>query len=270
MNRSAILFAGALLLCAARAEDPLPAAPALVDEPAEAPSRPAALSLLDAPREGGAAPLSGEALLAACVARMPVDRIVLGGHLNMRKRYGVSLREFDFRVVADFSAHPATFLYNLFDEDGKALMRVAAVRDPVRGLLLDRLDDGGPAPAPTDPILGTDVTWLDVGLDFVWWRNPRIVGEDSVKGRTCDVLEVEPPAPLPGCARARLWIDRDQQVVLQAAQIAADGRVIRKLWVRAVQKVDERWIFKDLEVETTGTAHRTRLHFDKVSFPDQR
>ena len=58
--------------------------------------------------------------------------------------------------------------------------------------------------------------------------------------------------------------------MLQAAQIAADGRVIRKLWVRAVQKVDERWIFKDLEVETTGTAHRTRLHFDKVSFPDQR
>ncbi len=72
----------------------------------------------------------------------------------------------------------------------------------------------------------------------------------------------------------RLRFGRERGAVerrpVAGVELAADGRVIRKLWVRAVQKVDERWIFKDLEVETTGTAHRTRLHFDKVSFPDQR
>ena len=269
MSRASVPFFAALLLAAAvRAEDPLPVAPLVVDEPAAA--RPAALSLLDAPSSGREVPTTGEELLAGCLARMPEDRIILGGHLNMRKRYGVSLKEFDFRVVADFSASPATFLYNLYDENGATLMRVAAVRDPVRGLLLERLDSDEPAPRPTDTIMGTDVTWLDVGLDFVWWRNPRIVGEETVKGRTCDILEVDPPAPLPGCAHARLWVDRDQFVVAQAAQIAADGRQIRKLWVRSVQKVDDRWIFKDLEVEKTGSAHRTRLHFDRVSFPDRR
>lgn len=55
---------------------------------------------------------------------------------------------------------------------------------------------------------------------------------------------------------------------MQAVQLDAAGRERRRLWVRAVQKIGGRWVFKDLEVETKGTGHRTRLHFDDVSFPD--
>ena len=36
------------------------------------------------------------------------------------------------------------------------------------------------------------------------------------------------------------------------------------MWVRAVQKIDERWVMRDIEVETTGSGHRTRLHIDNV------
>ena len=286
-SRLAVLFAQSVLAGCLHAElpapeppppvlteEPIAPPPAPMEEVAPAPAgnsavaAPAALSLLDAPSEGAPAPSSGAELLAACAARMPRERVLLGGHLNMRKRYGVSLREFDFRAEADFGAAPPAFVYRVAGEDGAEALRVRAVRDPEKGLLLERLDGGGPAPSPSDPVLGTDVTWLDVGLDFIWWRNPVLAGTDRLKGRTCDLLEVEPPSPLPGCAKARLWIDRDQKVVLQAAQLDADGRVVRRLWVRAVQKSGGRWVFKDLEVESGSGAHRTRLHFDDVSFPD--
>ena len=55
---------------------------------------------------------------------------------------------------------------------------------------------------------------------------------------------------------------------MQAVQLDALGRERRRLWIRGMQKVQGRWVFKDLEVETPGTGHRTRLHFDGVSFPD--
>ncbi len=249
---------------------PLLASAVLAGDAAPAPSADppaiAALSLLDAPAEGSAAPTSGEELLAQCAARMPAERVLLAGHLNMRKAYGVTLREFDFAVEARLGDDPPRFRYDLSD-GGTNLLSVAAVRDPERGLVLSR-PDGGPAPAPSDAVLGTDLSWFDVGVDFVWWRDPRLAGTDRLKGRTCDLLDVTPPNPSPACAKARLWIDRDQKVVMQAVQLDAAGRERRKLWIRATQKVEGRWVFKDLEVETAGTGHRTRLHFDDVSFPD--
>ncbi|MBQ6102084.1 MAG: outer membrane lipoprotein-sorting protein [Kiritimatiellae bacterium] len=240
--------------------EPAPAAP-LLDEP------PAALSLFGDSGGENAAPSSGEELLAACAARMPAERVLLAGHLNMRKAYGVSLREFDFAVDARLGDDPPRLRYDLKDAAGSNLLSVAAVRDPARGLVLSR-PDGGPAPKPSDSVLGTDLSWFDVGVDFVWWKNPTLAGTDRLKGRTCDLLDVTPPEPTPDCAKARLWIDRAQKVVMQAVQLDANGRARRKLWIRATQKVEGRWVFKDLEVETTGTGHRTRLHFDDVSFPD--
>ena len=263
---AAFAAAFAATLARAAAETAPPAFPATSAPPVPTAEPAAALALLDAPEEGAAAPASGAELLAACAARMPAERILLGGRLNMRKAYGVTLRAFDFRVDADFGAEPARFFYDLSD-GGSNLLAVAAVRDGARGLVLSR-PDGGPAPAPSEAILGTDVAWADVGFDFVWWRTPTLAGTDRLKGRTCDLLDVEPPAPTPTCAKARLWIDRDQKVVMQAAEFDALGRERRRLWVRAVQKAQGRWVVKDLEVETKGTGHRTRLHFDDVVFPD--
>ena len=89
-----------------------------------------------------------------------------------------------------------------------------------------------------------------------------------MKGRNCVLLDVVPPEPDAGCAFVRLWVDSEIAFVLQAAQFGADGVERRRLWVRGVKKAAGRWVFKDIEVETHGTGHRTRLHFDDVSFPD--
>ncbi len=265
MKMHAPLALVALFAAVAAAADGVPDPSPAGSVPSPVPEDAAPL-LDDAPAEGSAAPSSGEELLAQCAARMPAERILLSGRLNMRKTYGVSLLAFDFSVEADLGAAPPRFRYDLSDH-GTNLLSVTAVRDPVRGLVLSRAD-GGPAPAPSDAVLGTDLSWFDVGVDFVWWRDPVLVGTDRLKGRTCDLLEVTPPEPTQDCAKARLWIDRDQKVVIQAVQLDVWGRERRKLWIAGTKKVNGRWVFKDLEVETTGTIHRTRLHFDDISFPD--
>ena len=244
--------------------DPLAPAAPLETEP-----EPAALSLLGDGSEEGEAPTDGAALLRECLARMPVERVFLAGTLNMRRRYGVTITNCDFEVAADYRTPAIETDYRLADPaTGATLLSARTSRDPAKGLVVERTDGAPPPASSAEPILGTDVTWLDVGVDFVNWRNPALAGEDRLKGRVCDLLDVEPPAPVPGCAKARLWVDRAQKVVMQAAQLDEEGSETRKLWVRAVQKVDEHWIFKDLEVETTGSGHRTRLHFEHVSFPD--
>ncbi len=237
--------------------------------PLETEPEPAALALLGDGSDEAEAPTDGAALLEECLARMPVERVFLAGTLNMRRRYGVTITNCAFEVAADYRTPALETDYRLANPaTGATLLAARTRRDPVRGLVVERTDGAPPPASAGEPILGTDVTWFDVGVDFVNWRNPALAGEDRLKGRVCDLLDVEPPSPVPGCAKARLWIDRAQKVVLQAAQMDEAGRAVRKLWIRAVQKVDEHWIFKDLEVETAGTGHRTRLHFEHVSFPD--
>ena len=266
-NQAAGAVATALALSLAAAASGVPA----VAEPAELP----ALALLDAPTAPGAglpddAPwLSDpEAMLAACAARMPRERVRLDGRINMRKRYGVSLRAYSFVVDADFSASPVVLDFLLSGDDGTPVEQIRAVRDADGALSLSRLSGSGPAPLPSDSIAGTDVSWFDACMDFLWWRNPRFAGADRVKGRDCILLDVDAPSPTAACAKARLWVDPTQLVVLQAAQYDAAGRETRRVWVRAVQRREGRWVFKDLEVESRGGVHRTRLHFEGVEFPD--
>lgn len=267
--RRAAAAAAALLAAGAAAQVPADSGGLAPAAPLETEPPPAASALLGDGADEAEAPTDGAALLAACAARMPVERVLLAGTLNKRRRYGVSEFQCDFEVAADFRDAAQETVYRLADrETGATVLAARTSRDPARGLVVERTDGAAPPASAAEPILGTDVTWLDVGVDFVNWRNPVLAGEDRLKGRVCDLLDVEPPAPVPGCAKARLWIDRVQKVVMQASQFDESGREVRKLWVRAVQKVDEHWIFKDLEVETAGSGHRTRLHFDRVYFPD--
>lgn len=219
----------------------------------------AAVSASDAPA----------AILAACASRMPTERVVLSGYVNMRRRYGVSIKKTAFSVDADFGASPQVVRYSFVDPGTGATNEVVAVRDAAAGVALSR-PDGGEPPKPTDRVLGTDLTWLDAGFDFVWWRAVRVAGTDSAGGRDCILLDAEPPAPLEGCAFVRLWVDVSTAGVVQAEQFDEEGALRRKLWVRGIQKRAGRWVFKDIEVETSGTGHRTRLHFEGVSFPGDR
>lgn len=212
-----------------------------------------------------AGPLTAEEILTECKARMPMGTIFLQGSLNMRKRYGVSLKKMPFEATARFAGNRSVFRYKLdLRETGEHTI-FTATRTEADGLAISR-SDGLPSPKPADSIEGTDISWLDATLDFVWWTNPVLVGSDRIKGRLCDILEVEPPAPLANCKKVRLWIDRSQFVVLQAEQL--NPTPIRRMWVRAVQKVDDCWVLKNMEVETIGSGHRTLLRFDSVRFLD--
>lgn len=265
MNSKSLIAALPFVVAAVAAaqDDVLPAQPLEDVAPA------AADSLFAHPADPKTeAPASGRALLEACAARLPMEPLFMNGTLTMRKAYGVELKKYGFAVTIRWGDMPPTAKYDVYNLGGGLVEAIEVERHPAGELSLRRFT--GPARAKAEAtalnarVLGTDITWLDVTLDYLWWTQPVLAGTDKVKGRLCDILEVVPPAPLPGCAKARLWIDREQQVLMQASQIDEKGRESRKMWVRAIQKVDHRWVLKDLEVETLGSGHRTRLHIDEV------
>jgi hypothetical protein len=217
--------------------------------------------------DAGPAPTSGEALMAESLDRLPMDPVTMQGRLTMRRPRGFASKEFDFEVDLNWGGEPPMARYVVSDLKGEVLEQVIARGGATSELVRLVGPQGEPAPAPewNDRIQGSDVTWLDVSLGFLWWKSPTLAGEATVKGRLCDIVELEPPMPVPNCAKVRIWLDRELKLLLKAEEVDPQGHTTRLMWVRAVKKIGNRWMVRDIEVETRGSGHRTRLHIADVA-----
>ena len=105
-------------------------------------------------------------------------------------------------------------------------------------------------------ILGTDVTWSDLTLDYLWWDDfdfdPEREGE-TVHGQMCSVLRMKK-----GERQVRVWIDRKTGAMMQAEELAGE-KPVRRLWGTRIKKFGDRWAPNVLEVETLGSGHRTKI-----------
>jgi hypothetical protein len=110
-------------------------------------------------------------------------------------------------------------------------------------------------------ILGTDVTWSDITLDYLWWDDfaydERREGE-SVHGQVCTVIVMKK-----GDRAVRVWVDRKTGSLMQAEECAA-GRPVRRLWGTRIKKFGDRWMANVMEVETLGSGHRTKITVEEL------
>ena len=111
------------------------------------------------------------------------------------------------------------------------------------------------------PILGTDVTWSDLTLDYLWWDDFSFDREregESVHGQVCAVVMMKK-----GDRTVKVWVDRKTGAMMQAEEFAGD-KPLRRLWGTRIKKFGERWMANVLEVETVGSGHRTKITVEEL------
>ena len=139
------------------------------------------------------------------------------------------------------------------------------------GYILSRSDsttrlaiDGKEIPAPSTTqtsLLGTDVTWSDIALDYLWWDDFSFDAEregETVHGQVCAVVLLKK-----GDRTIRVWVDRKTGALMQAEELK-DGKAVRRLWGTRIRKFGERWMANVLEVETIGSGHRTKITVEEL------
>jgi len=188
------------------------------------------------------------------------------GQITQRLPKGLRPRTFNFEVNVEWGAEPPTATYTIFDTKNKLLESITATAGAKPTLVRNQPAGFPPVTQPqwNDHIQETDMTWLDATMAFLWWDNPTLAGEDQIKGRLADRVDLFPPTPIPNCAKVRIWLDREVKLLLHAEEFSPDGKTNRRFWVRAVKKFNERWMVKTFEVESHGTGQRTRLDIKDV------
>jgi len=172
-------------------------------------------------------------LVESCRAMIPAN-VELSGRIVLRNRRGIELAQYG---------------YTLGRRGGKTGLKVTG-------------DDGGEVKFEREGrILGTDVTWSDLTLDYLWWDDFSFDGEregESVHGQTCSVVVMKK-----GDRTVRVWVDRKTGALMQAEEFRG-GKAIRRLWGTRLKKFGNRWMANVLEVETLGSGHRTKITVEEM------
>ena len=173
-------------------------------------------------------------LVMSCRTMVPAN-VELSGRIILRNRKGIPLAEHAYVLARTNSVTRLAI-------DGESL----------------------PSPSPSDlasSIKGTDVTWSDIALDYLWWDDFSFDAEcegETVHGQVCAVVVMKKDG-----RTVRVWVDRKTGALMQAEEFR-DGKAVRRLWGTRIRKFGERWMANVLEVETVGSGHRTKITVEEL------
>ncbi len=99
------------------------------------------------------------------------------------------------------------------------------------------------------PILGTDITYGDLGLDFVNWDNIEPLGTDSIKTLDSYVFDAIPGSqdhsPF---AKVRFWVSSRYWAFLRIDGLNAKDQTTKRVEVQDVMQIGKYSVFKEMKV----------------------
>lgn len=206
-------------------------------------------------------------VLRSVIARLPEDSITLKGEITVRRRHGVLVRRLDFAVRTGWGEIPPRTEWQLQDAAGSPLeaLTVSMATNGQPRVIAFQAADNRKQPDLFAPLHDTALSWADLTFSYLWWPDARLLGFEETRGFSCFVVEVRPPRGSGDDTLAAmydrmvLWIERDRSLLVQAEAYGRDDRRLRRMWVKSIRKIGDRWLLKDLEVEGEDADLRTRL-----------
>ncbi len=105
--------------------------------------------------------------------------------------------------------------------------------------------------ARLQPILKSDLTYEDLGVDFINWENIVPLGIDSIKTLKAYVYEATPgPDDHSQYAKVRFWVSAKYWAFLRIDGLNAQGQTIKRVEVQDVMQIGTLTVFKEMKVST--------------------
>ena len=111
------------------------------------------------------------------------------------------------------------------------------------------------------PIRGTDVTYEDLSMRFLYWPKPVVLKEERVGLKKSWKLRVVNPNRSSPYQSVAIWVHQASGALIKMEGYGwkPSENPIKKFLVTKVQKVDGVWILKQMQVETIDPANGNSL-----------
>ena len=157
--------------------------------------------------------------------------------------------------------------YSFADPD-----EVLELRLGENGSRLDLVTDTGTekfaAEKLKENVRDTGITYEDLALKFLYWENARVLGDETVRTRSCWKLQVVAPSRDSQYWNVVIWVDKASGALMRMEGYDWNGKLMKRFEVISAQKIDNRWFLKQMRVEelepsTNHVQSRTYLEIKK-------
>ena len=118
-----------------------------------------------------------------------------------------------------------------------------------------------------EPVEGTDITYEDLSLKFLYWPVAKIDGTETVDFENCWKLHLAPGGETSAYAAVELWVTMRTGDFLEGEGYDGTGKLVKRFKViRGQRDPQGGWMLKQMRIETLGKAggeSTTYLEIDK-------
>ncbi|MGI9240110.1 MAG: outer membrane lipoprotein-sorting protein [Verrucomicrobiales bacterium] len=126
----------------------------------------------------------------------------------------------------------------------------------------------------SESIRGTDVTYEDLSQRFLYWPNPKILGDEKLRTtvlRDTWVIQLENPRrDLGPYGAVKIWVDKESRALLQIEAFDRQRRFVKRFKVIVVQKDRDLgiWLLEKMRIEVIDPkTNRRTWTYMKLSKP---
>jgi hypothetical protein len=104
--------------------------------------------------------------------------------------------------------------------------------------------------AITESVLGSDITYEELGLGFLSWPRIEPVGVDGIKTFKSYAFDAYPEGKASRYSKVRFWITHAHCLMIRADGYNDKDQVIKRVEVNGVQQINEAWVIKEMMISS--------------------
>jgi len=119
-------------------------------------------------------------------------------------------------------------------------------------------------------INGTDLSFEDLSMRFLYWKNNSIVGEEKISGQKCHQVRLINPNASGDYMIVDAWIHQKYGALMRVVGYDAKGNPLKKFQVTDLMKVGKEYTLKRMRVDSltnNKVSGTTYLEFNKPKKP---
>jgi len=109
-----------------------------------------------------------------------------------------------------------------------------------------------------EKIRGTDITYEDLSLRFLYWPKPVKLDKQTVKHRTCWKLQLTNPDASGAYGNALIWVDSSSGAIMRMEGFDRQNKLIKRYEIISGMKVGDGWMLKQMRIESFDPATKKR------------
>jgi hypothetical protein len=111
-----------------------------------------------------------------------------------------------------------------------------------------------------DSVRGGLLTYEDLAMRFLYWKNPKLLGEEKIGPSETYKIEIPAPHSATEYGVVRVWVDKAQGALMKIEGYDRQGQLSKKFTFVTVQKIEGQWMLKQMRVERVDpTTHKVAL-----------